>query len=271
MNKHTYYLYVLSKHSRLSEPVQMWSTEQWEEWVRRKYTCDGTTSNGFTCTFRPRAYHEKPMPLQPIVHGDHRGFFCSFDTPLALTFRDDALDFFRQYLPAGCEYSPVRRISRGRIVPSRYSVCEVPHSEEVDPYRGTTPIAPQYCSTCNLAHTWTSESHELGILRWQIRDRPVLACRSNVLAVHPDFYRDMKLKERFPDIKIACKIKIYDKDPNGWVLPGDPDWDGVFRTPPGWRPPPPPESYEEFSRKFDAEQARKRKKKRKDDPPHFYE
>jgi hypothetical protein len=50
----------------------------------------------------------------------------------------------------------------------------------------------------------------------------------------PEFYHDMKLAERFSDIKITGKVRLYDRDPHGWVLPGDPEWDGVFRHPPGW-------------------------------------
>jgi len=235
------YFFIGSRHSRLSEPVRMWSTEQWEERVKREYYCPGREVKGNGCSYGRPEFKEAPLPLEPEVYGDERGFTSS-TWPLAIhLFRDDAREFFAPYLPAGVAWGRVYRLEETGRVPTRFSTCLVPHSETVEMDRGTTPIAPKYCPICDRAYCWAGDCRHMGILRWQIRDRPVLINDGCYMCVHPEFYHDMKLKERFPDIKIVHKIKIYDKDPHGWVLPGDPEWDGVFRKPAGWVDPVPAE------------------------------
>ncbi len=234
MARHETLLLLGSKHGRLSEPICMTETEEWAEQFTRQYRCTGITTSGKPCSFPRREYQAAPLAVEPMVYGDDRGSISSLSYPLAKMFRFDARGLFESYLPASCVWSRVRRWESGAWVDSNYWLCQPSWSDRVDFYRGTTPIAPTFCPTCEQAYTWAATCRHMGILRHQVRDRPVLISRGTMMCVHPEFYHDMKLPERFPDIKIVHKIKIYDRDPHGWVLPGDPDWDGVFRKPKGW-------------------------------------
>jgi hypothetical protein len=203
---------------------------------------------------------KSPKALEPVVTGDERGYHSILENPIVHLFRDDAKEFFLPYLPMGGVWGRVWRDENGKRVATRHSTFQAPLTETVDMSRGTTFIAPKMCPVCGQARTWAPDCKHMGILRWQLRDRPVVIGDSTSICVHPDFYHDMKLKERFPDIKIVHKVKIYERDPHGWVLPGDPDWDGVFRKPPGWfdLPEVPPFDEAEFMRQAMEEQRLKK-------------
>lgn len=261
------YILIGSRHDRLSEPMRMSVSEQWEEWAHRDYYCSYYPVNGQSCSMARKELQERPVPLEPTVLGDERGFYASLSTPVVHLFRDDAREFFGPYLPKSVVWGRVFRQEGLSRVPTRYSTCQVPRRDAVQLNRGTTPIAPVYCEKCGQAYCWAADCRHMGIMRWQIRDRPVLIDDCNMMAVHPEFFADMRLKERFPDLKVVHKIKVYDKDPHGWVLPGDPDWDGIFRIPPGWRPPPPPPSLEEFNRQFEKKYGKWNKETMEFEPP----
>ncbi len=271
MKKVDRYLDLGSRHDRLSEPMTMSVSEQWEEWTYKEYYCTGYPVNGKCCVLARRELQEHPVPLEPTVWGDERGFHSSLNAPVVHLFRDDAREFFSPYLPASVVWGRVYRLNGRTRVPSNYSTCQVPRRDAVEMDRGTTPVAPEYCDKCRQAQCWAADRKHMGIMRWQVRDRPVLIDDCNSIAVHPEFFADMKLKERFPDLKVVHKIKIYDKDPHGWVLPGDPDWDGVFRDPPGWvrRRNTELEEFDEakFMREWAEEQRLKKEKAAKDPPP----
>jgi hypothetical protein len=256
--KDRYYL-LGSKHNRLSDPHQMFVSEEWEQWVKREWQCPG--SNGQFCHYPRREIQDQPVPLEPTVEGAARGFSRVLPDPVIAVFRDDARELFDPYLSPRTVWGRVYTMLDGERVPTDYSTCQMPRFDEVEMDRGTSFIAPHYCEMCKRAFCWAPDCRHMGILRWQIRDRPVLMANRGDLAVHPEFFEDMKLKERFPDLKVVHKIKIYDRDPHGWVLPDDPDWDGVFRKPPGWIDPvtEPIPTDEEILREWEAEQAAKQR------------
>lgn len=185
--------------------------------------------------------------------GKELGFAAALDEPVINLFRDDAREFFAPYLPTAV-WGRVWRVRESDREATNYSTCVLPRTDWVEMERGTTPIPPRYCDICHSAYCWAGECRHMGIIRGQIKDRPVILDGFCSLCVHPEFYEDMKLKNRFPDIKVVHKVKIYDRDPHGWVLPGDPEWDGVFRKPPGWVDPPTPEELlAEAERRFPLE------------------
>lgn len=232
-----HYLSIGSRYSRLSNPVEFRTTSVWKDYFQQECRCPGYFHSEYRCIFMKRNLQVNPRPIEPTVVGKELGFKGVLDEPVISLFREDAREFFAPYLPTAV-WGRVWCEENGERVATNYSTCVLPRFDCVEMDRGTTPIAPRYCGLCNNAHCWAPACRHEGIIRHHIKDRPVIHDHGCSMCVHPEFYEDMKLKQRFPDIKIMHKVKIYDQDPHGWVLPGDPEWDGVFRKPPGWVDPP---------------------------------
>ena len=254
------YFLIGSLPDRLSEPYRMDTSDEWQSWTRDHFYCPGKFMGDTGCGRGRKELQIAPIPLEPTVSGNERGFHFVLDCPVVHLFRDDAREFFAPYLPSSGVWGRVWRDKNGERVPTSFSTFQIPWTEAVDVNRGKTPFSPKLCPACGRAEGITNQSRHMGILRWQLRDRPVVIDEKSNVCVHPDFYHDMKLKELFPDIKIVHKVKIYERDPHGWVLPGDPDWDGVFRKPPGWvdLPEVPPFDEVEFMRQAMEEQRLKK-------------
>lgn len=240
MASQTHYLYLGSRHDRLSEPTWFEEEPEYQERYLREYACPGYHNPEWSCLRTRSDVIVTREPLGIIVTQIGKGFARTLGSPLVNAFHRGAMEFFAPYLPAS-HFEQVKLRTKQGLVDTEYFACLTPPGEQVDFNRGRVTVRPKVCSVCGLAYTWSSKVSEMGILRWQARERPVLVNGLNLMAVTPEFFHDMKLKERFPDIKVVHKIKLYDKDPRGWVLPGDPEWDGILRTPDGWREWQPPD------------------------------
>ncbi len=231
--KHDRYIALGSKYDRLSNGVRMRVDPDWAAEYNRTRQCPGLWDEASACRRERAEIQLDPPPLEPIVTGRELGFTSFINRPVVATMRDDAKAVFAPYLE-GAVWGRIYELRNGEKRPTQYSTLLMPRHLEVDSYRGRVIVAPKICKFCGQAFTWASACKQEGILRWQLRDRPVVLGNAVNLSVSPEFFEDMKLRSLFPDLKVVHKVKIYDKDPWGFVLPGDPEWDGTFRLPPAW-------------------------------------
>lgn len=227
------YIVLGSKYDRLSNFVRMEVDSNWVEEYDQTRRCLGYWDDISQCGRERSDLQLSPPPLEPLVTGKELGFCSGLFTPVVTIMRDDAKAVFSPYLQ-GAVWGRIYELRNGEKRPTQYSTLLMPKALEVDSYRGRVIVAPKICKFCGQAFTWAASCKEEGLLRWQIRDRPVVFGNAVSLCVSPEYFKDMKLRSLFPDLKVVHKIKIYDKDPWGFVLPGDPEWDGTFRLPPAW-------------------------------------
>jgi hypothetical protein len=179
------------------------------------------------CYFDKFEFQLRPTPLHAVVMGTQGGFCACLDTPVVLMLRADARLIFEPYLPHAV-WGDVHRRLGSKLVHTGYYTCLLPRSEWVDCNRGHNYLEKTLCHVCGQVNGLASRSYHHGLLRRETRDRPVVISENLYLCVTPNFYEEQELEKRLPDIKIVYKIKVYDEDPAGWVLPGDPGWNGVL-------------------------------------------
>lgn len=228
------YILLGSKHGRLSKAVWMETDPDWAAEYDRTRQCPGLWHQASECRRERAEYQINPPPVEPLVTGKELGFMSCLETPLVITMRDDAKAFFAPYLE-GAVWGRVYELKNGIKSPTRYLTLLMSRNLQVDVDRGRVITQPKICKFCGQSFTWSASCKEMGLLRWQIRDRPVVLGNGLWLCVSPEFFEDMKLRTLFPDLKVVHKVKIYEKDPWGFVLPGDPEWGGKFRLPEAWK------------------------------------
>jgi hypothetical protein len=159
--------------------------------------------------------------------GAQAGFCACLDTPVIKILRADARMIFEPFLPHSV-WGDVHRRLGTKLVHTGYYTCLLPRDQWVNIDRGHNYLPKKLCSVCGQVNWLSSQARHHGILRRESRGKPVIMSESLFLCVTPEFYEEQQLAVRLPDLKISYKIKVYDEDPAGWVLPGDPGWNGVL-------------------------------------------
>jgi hypothetical protein len=189
------------------------------------------------CPYDKLELQLNPTPLDAVVFGMEPGCFGCLSSPVVTVLRADARQIFEPFLPRAV-WGDVRRRVAGKLVHAGFYTCLLPRDEWVNIDRGHNYLPKKLCPVCGQVNWLSAQARHCGILRREARDKPVIMSENLFLCVTPEFYEQQELEKRLPDIKIVYKIKVYDEDPAGWVLPGDPGWNGVLvqRTEPEKKP-----------------------------------
>jgi hypothetical protein len=179
------------------------------------------------CAYDKLELQLNPTPLNAVVSGVECGFKINISSPVVMALRADARMIFEPFLPRAV-WGDVHRRLGGKLVHTGYYTCLLPRDEWTSIGRGKNYLEHHLCPVCRQVHWLCSEAKHHGILRREARNRPVVLSENLFLCVTPEFYEQQELEKRLPDIKVCYKIKVYDEDPAGWVLPGDPGWNGVL-------------------------------------------
>jgi len=200
-------------------------TDAWRRWYEVHLKCRGC--------FRPkRAWQVSPKPIPVECVG--RNFRGLSFRPLGFPsdfWRLEFLDSISRYLPSNMVLSPCNARGEYAEAARKYAAIHLPSSEYASKHRGAGN-GHMICDGCGFmaCPSWGDE----GFVKHEVCDRPIVFDDFSGMYIIRPLALELKIGERFPDYR-GHKVPVLDEAKDGYVLPGDPGWDGVLRPPPGWR------------------------------------
>lgn len=195
------------------------------------------------CSNTSNAWDNDPCPIDLVVTSDPQGMLDLAIDPLdpvthatvvpgsLLMFHEEFLGLLRPYCERIIFGSVAVRSpddSSERVVP--YSTVAARMKDRIITTRGKYCRHNIPCPLCGRAGNFIAWARS-GALNKSLDDRLVYLNEDMNFLIVDALYKKLELRKRFPKL-IFEKVDILEKPQNGEVLPGDPEWDGVFRSMP---------------------------------------
>lgn len=207
--------------SRYDELAQAtWASEKD---YREKHACE-------QCYGLGAAWRAHPVAIDFDLLGAPRGPIAVIGGCDASVIRADLARALAPHLPRPLFGRVDLKKPRATDVPGRWVTCVAGEGRGIDTERG--PYCRHvFCATCGAG------GNCVGWARGAILHRDIIgrsAFFSNGLRdilVTDALINELDLKRRFPDLRFR-EFPVVEGPLDGQVLPGDPEWDGIFRPRP---------------------------------------
>lgn len=218
-------LELYSKYQRFSYGVEWAVCESWAKWFDSVCKCSG-------CPYIAKEGRLAPRPVEVVL--------CASGIGVCGTTSGAPTDIYSAALRAALEpfwpdtavWGDCYELRGDRRVRIPYATLQVPASEHVNAYRGPRS-SHRMCPECGRIISGVSMGGYQAILSSQVGDRRLVVDNTGAVYIEPSLLEECKLRERFEDLRTFA-IRVIDAPLDDWVLPTDPGWDGVLRTPESW-------------------------------------
>lgn len=205
--------YVRSKHDELVTAKTAWMKS-----FRRRVACaDGAIHPG-------KAWRKRPVPIDVVLADQPRGSVAGvFGVQITVV----SLELYKVLRPHLEDILVGQVTCPGTVKGKSFVSLVVLPERAIDPYRGAAAVHTQ-CPHCGLISSEVMNDNAEGIAECVLDQRQIYADHGSKLFVDEHLVRSARLRERFPDLRFQ-RWPVVPRPLDGDVLPGDPEWDGVFR------------------------------------------
>ena len=216
---------VFELYTRYDDLLEL--TADSEREYRRRFACK-------QCFGLSKEWRANPTPIDIELRRPPKGSIAAVADSGLCVLRTDLADALSAFLPG---------LMQGRVAFHKYTppkshpgwvTCFPDTGSDIDTYRGPYcrhVICVGGCGGIGNLIGWARGA----VLRRDIGDKLAFFGQvATYIYVQDSVLEQAKLRERFPDLR-PYEFPVVDEPLDGEVLPGDPEWDGVFR------PAPPPE------------------------------
>lgn len=181
------------------------------------------------CNYPSYAYSMKPRPFDVHVLSDFRGIECSVLEIGVSLVRLSLVDALAEFLSPTLVWSDVF-LAGGDTPPRRldFRALQVPRSERVSTFR-RRGCNFAVCVECGRVYSSDYSKGE-AIVEHAAKGRPIVHDFAGSIYVREDIVKQLDLANFSEDIRLH-KIPLLRKPEDGWVLPEDPEWDGILLSP----------------------------------------
>lgn len=218
-------LEVYSKYSRVSYDLDWIASEEWAREFKETKACP-------KCQWASARDLVSPLPACVVFARVGAGV-CGFavEAP-AVVYSTLCRSALEPHWPQSAVWGDCYELRGDRQVQIPYATLQVPASEHVNAYRGPRS-SHRMCPECGRIISGVSMGGYQALLSSQIGDRRLVVDNKGTVYIDPGLLEECKLRERFEDLRTYA-IRVIDAPLDDWVLPTDPGWDGVLRTPESW-------------------------------------
>ncbi len=216
-------LELLSVHNNMNSEYSLRATPESEREYKRSVKCGRRH-----CSSPSAEWSEAPRPFEMSVTGQNPACLAlPYGTcGLMPLIRERLKDVIVGNLPGAvwgrCQHDTDRFTKDGR-----WYTMQVPRRMKVDSHRHSDCHHYQ-CAVCMKVVSFGKP----GLVREQLEGRDMV-CDDAGIYLSPELWEKLRLQQLMPDLKVL-PITVLEKPRDGWILPGDPDWDGILRTPWEW-------------------------------------
>jgi hypothetical protein len=210
------YFEIYSKYSRFRYDDSFQVTPEWREWYEANVKCPG-------CNWPERSWQERPQPLNVDLTGSFSGCATQAIGATGLV-REDLRAALATHTPRSVVWGQCYGSGPGGRRKLPFYTAQIPRAEGINPYRGPVSSA-HLCTSCGRIGSFGKNA----IVARDLRDRRIVLSDFGSLYIEKALATELKLRERFEDLRLY-KVPVVPEPLDGWVLPGDPGWNGTLRA-----------------------------------------